>query len=449
MLITNAKLITWETPNRILPDHAVLIDKGIIREIGPHAELTKAHPQEERVDAEGQYVMPGNICAHTHFYSAFSRGMAIPGTAPDGFQQILARLWWPLDQSLDREGVRFSTLVSLIDAIHHGTTTLVDHHASPNFIEGSLDVMADAVDQSGLRASLCYEVTDRYGEARARAAISENTRFINRVRTQHPANGRLSGLFGIHASLTVSDRTLEACREAASQGAGFHIHVAEHLSDEYDSLEKSGMRVVDRLNKHQILGPNSIAVHAVSIDSQEISLLAETGTWVTHQPRSNMNNAVGLSDIESFLRAGIKVCLGNDGFSNAMWLEWKTAYLAHKLWNRDPRRMNGMDLVQIAVYNNAALASQLFPDAPIGAIVPGSAADLIFVDYHPFTPLTPGNLPWHILFGFDESMVTTTMVAGNLLMHKRQLLTLDEEEITHRAMELAPQIWERYQQQFA
>src|SRR5690242_18844768 len=123
MLITNANLITWETPNRILPDYAVLIRNGIIREIGPQAELTHAHPEEERVDAEGQYVMPGNICAHTHFYSAFSRGMAIPGSAPDGFQQILARLWWPLDQALDREGVRYSTLVSLIDAIHHGTTT--------------------------------------------------------------------------------------------------------------------------------------------------------------------------------------------------------------------------------------------------------------------------------------------------------------------------------------
>ncbi|MDD5370532.1 MAG: putative aminohydrolase SsnA [Anaerolineaceae bacterium] len=449
MLITNAKLITWETPNRILTDHALLIQEGIIREVGTEADLMNTHPAEERLDAEGQYVMPGNICAHTHFYSAFSRGLAIPGTAPDGFQQILARLWWPLDQSLDQETVRYSALVSLIDAIHHGTTTLVDHHASPNFIDGSLDVLGDAVDESGLRASLCYEVTDRYGEARSRAAISENYRFIHRIRSEQPANGRLSGLFGIHASLTVTDQTLEACREAAPEGAGFHIHVAEHISDEYDAIEKSGMRVVDRLNQHQILGPNSIAVHAVSIDSREISLLAETGTWVTHQPRSNMNNAVGLSDIESFLRAGIKVCMGNDGFSNAMWLEWKTAYLAHKLWNRDPRRMNGMDLVQIAVYNNAALASQLFPGAPLGVIVPGAAADLIFVDYHPFTPITPENLPWHILFGFDESLVTTTMVAGKLLMSHRQLLTLDEEEISHRAMELAPQVWRRYQNQLS
>jgi cytosine/adenosine deaminase-related metal-dependent hydrolase len=226
------------------------------------------------------------------------------------------------------------------------------------------------------------------------------------------------------------------------------VHVAEHEADEYDSLAKSGMRVVDRLYEYGLLGPESIAVHAVHVDPAEMQLLAETGTWVTHQPRSNMNNGVGLGDVEGMLRLGAKVCLGTDGFSSTMWDEWKTAYLAHKLWNRDPQRMSGMDIVEMAVYNNADLAGVFFPDAPLGVLAPGAGADLIFVDYHPHTPLTAGNLPWQILFGFNESMITTTIVDGKVLMRDRQLLTLDEAEIAARGRELAPEVWARYESQF-
>jgi putative selenium metabolism protein SsnA len=448
MLITNATLITWENPNRILPDHALLIKDGKIDRLGPQAQMLADFPAEERLDAGGQYVMPGNICAHTHFYGAFSRGMAIPGASPEDFPQILEKLWWPLDKSLNLEDVRYSALVCLADAIRHGTTTLVDHQASPNAIAGSLDVIADAVDVSGLRASLCYEVTDRDGPERAQAGIQENVRFIERVRREKPAGGRLSALFGLHASLTLSDETLDACRSAAPDGTGFHVHVAEGIADEYDSLAKSGLRVVDRLHKHGILGPDTLVAHAVHVDAREIFLLAESGAWVSHQPRSNMNNAVGVAPVESFLRAGIKVCMGNDGFLNAQWEEWKAAYMVHKLWNLDPRRMNGYDVVQMAIYNNAAFAGRLF-GAPVGVIQPGALADLIFVDYHPFTPLTAGNLPWHILFGFHESMITTTMVSGKLLMRNHELLTLDEPAIAAQAMKLSTAVWDKYQKRFA
>jgi putative selenium metabolism protein SsnA len=447
MLITNANIITWEKPNRILERHAILIKDGLINSLGPQAALAERYPQDERIDAGGQYVMPGNICAHTHFYGAFARGLSIPGSAPQNFVEILQKLWWPLDRSLTPDAVRYSTLVCLVDAIRHGTTTLIDHHASPNSITGSLDVIGDAVEQSGLRAVLGYEVTDRGGEAQAKAGIAENLRFIERIRRDKPTQGRLAASFGLHASLTLSDATLDACRQQAPEGTSFHIHVAEDVADQYDSLEKSGLRVVDRLNRHGILGPNTIAAHAVNIDAREIGLLAQTGTWVTHQPRSNMNNAVGIAPIESFLRAGVRVGLGNDGFSNAMWEEWKAAYLVHKAWNRDPRRMSAEVIAQMAIDHNSALASAFF-GTPIGSVVPGAQADLIFVDYHPFTPLTSENLPWHIVFGFHESMITTTMVAGQILMRNRQVLSLDEEAVARRANELAVETWKRYQKSF-
>jgi putative selenium metabolism protein SsnA len=449
MLITNATLVTWGDPNRILENHALYVEGDRIADLGPAADLRAKYPNAEALDARGQLVMPGNLCAHTHFYGAFARGMAIRGDPPKDFPEILERLWWKLDKALTLDDVRCSALVCLVDAVKHGTTTLIDHHASPNAIDGSLDVIAEAVEQAGLRACLCYEVTDRDGPERAKAGIAENVRFTKKqssvISDQSAVGGQPSAVaatFGLHASLTLSDKTLEACK--AAHDGGFHIHVAEHEADEYDSLKKSGTRVVDRLEKFGILGPRTIAAHCVHIDHREAELLKESGTWVTHQPRSNMNNAVGAADVEGMMRLGVKVCLGNDGFSNAMWEEWKAAYLLHKVAHRDPRRAGGYTIVEMAVTNNAALANVFFPQAPLGVLAPGAFADLIFVDYHPTTPLTAGNLPWHILFGFEASMVTTTICGGKVLMKDRQLLFLDEAEITAKSRELARKVWERF-----
>ncbi len=446
MLIHNATVITWGKQNAVLPGHSVYIKDGLINDLGPDSQLEKKYAGEEKLDAGGQILMPGNICAHTHFYGAYARGLAIPGPAPKAFPEILRRLWWPLDKALDENSVRSSALVHLVDAIKCGTTTLFDHHASPNFIDGSLDVIAEAVELSSLRAVLCYEVTDRDGDAKAKAGIRENVRFIERTNKREVAGSRLSALFGLHASLTLSDETLDACRDALPDDAGFHIHVAEHESDQEDSIAKSGLRVVPRLVKHGILNAGSIAAHAVHVDAAEIEMLAESGAWVSHQPRSNMNNGVGVAYIDALKAAGVKVVLGNDGFTQDMWAEWKAAYLLHKVWHRDPRKMNGADLAAIATKNNAALVSSLFAGPSIGEITPGWRADLILVDYHPFTPLTADNLPWHIVFGFQERMVTMTMVDGKVLMRDRTLLHIDEAEIAANALELAPEVWARYAQ---
>ena len=445
MLIINATIITWEKPNQILENHAILIDKELVQEIGPKDDLINRYPDERQIDAQGQFVMPGNICAHTHFYGAFSRGMAIPGSPPRDFPEILSKLWWPLDRALSLDDVYYSALICMIDAIKHGTTTLIDHHSSPNAIDGSLDIIASAAKKAGVRCVLSYEVSDRNGPENAKAGIAENVRFLNSLKHPNDNSSLISGSFGLHASLTLSSKTLSACRESAPEGVGFHIHAAESAEDEYDSIFKSGRRVIDRLDDHKILGPSTIVAHAVHVDAVEISKLQETQTWVTHQPRSNMNNGVGVAPVESLLRSGIKLCLGNDGFSNAMWEEWKTAYLLQKIWNHDPRSLSGTDVAQMAIYNNGSLANTFFPMAPIGVLTPGAVADIIFIDYHPPTPLHPDNLPWHIIFGFHESMVTTTIVAGNILMMNRKLTNIDEKEVTSIAQKLAVQVWNRYE----
>lgn len=446
MLIINGKIITWGPENQILPvGTGILVREGIIEKIAPQDELILLYPDEDQLDAEGQYVMPGNICAHTHFYGAFSRGLGIPGNPPRNFIQILNKLWWNLDKALDEDGVKSSALVCLVDAIKHGTTTLIDHHASPNAIEGSLDIVADAVNQAGIRASLCYEVTDRDGMEKAEQGMQENVRFIKRIARHDPADANLRAHFGLHASLTLSAETLKRSRDLCPDGSGFHIHVAEGLADQVDSLEKSGKRVIFRLDEYGILQPKSILAHGVHLDSREIAHLAESASWLTHQPRSNMNNAVGVAPVEEMLEAGVRVGMGNDGFSNTMWQEWKEAYLLPKMAHFNPQQMNGYTVMKMAVENNSDLVTEVFDGLRIGWLKEGAAADLIFVDYRPFTPLTPGNLPWHILFGFQESMVTATIVAGKPLMYRKQLLTLDEAEITRKAMEHSVETWQRFE----
>ncbi len=442
MLITHAKIATLGETPQLIEDGALLIRDGKIAALDTTMALATRYPAEEQLDAGGQLAMPAALCGHTHFYGAFARGWAYPGPSPTRFGEILERLWWRLDKLLTPEDVRYSALVCLADAVRHGTTTLIDHHASPNAIDGSLDIIAEAVVRSGLRASLCYEVTDRDGMERARAGIVENVRFLRRMREQpHP---QLAASFGLHASLTLSDATLvDAVSAAEGLETGFHIHAAEGMEDVEDSLRKSGMRVIHRLYTAGILGPRTIVAHAVHVDESEMELLAETGTWVTHQPRSNMNNAVGTGQVEAMLRKGVHVALGNDGFSNAMAEEMKAAYLVHKLAQQDPRAMPGDLVLRLAYDANAQLASLFWPDQTLGVLAPGATADIVLIDYHPTTPLTAGNLPWHLLFGYETSMITTTISAGRVLMQDRRLLTLDEEEITVRSRELAAALWQR------
>ncbi len=441
MIIHHATVLTFDPDNRILFDGAVRYQAGVIDAVGESPTLLAAYPDDERWDADGKLLMPGQICAHTHFYGAFARGMYLPGPPAKDFPEILQTLWWKLDKALDLEGVRSSAEVCLVDAIRNGTTTLVDHHASQRAIDGSLDVIAEAVLQSGLRAALCYEVTDRDGPEAAQAGIRENVRFLRRVQEEQAAGqGRLAALFGLHASLTLSDATLASCAAAASR---FHIHVAEHPADQYDSLQKSGKRAVERLHDFGITGPGSLMAHCVHIDGWEMALLAETQTFVSHQPRSNMNNAVGAAELTPMLRKGMAVCLGNDGFSNDMFAEMKVADLLQKAAHSDPRYLGADQVVKMAIHHNRQLAATLF-DRPVGIVAPGAYADLILLDHYPTTPLHPGNLPWHLLFGFSGGQVHSTIVQGVPLMRDRQLLTCDEQAVAARSRKAAQATWERF-----
>ncbi len=452
ILIGNGTVVTLGTRNELIENGAVLVHEGHIQAIGKDVTLRQQYPDAEYVDAHDGLIMPGFLCAHTHFYGAFARGMAIPGDPPRNFPEILERLWWRLDKLLTLEDTRASAEIFMVDAIRSGTTCVVDHHASPNAIDGSLDVIAGAVEQAGIRACLAYEVSDRDGLSSIADGIRENERFIRSLRAERKSQaeaGMIAASYGLHASFTLSTSTLERCASGgADLGVGFHIHIAEDISDERDSTTRYGMRVVDRLEADRILGPHTIAAHCVHVRSGEMSRLAETRTNSVHNPRSNMNNAVGRMPVEEMVRAGVNVGLGNDGFSMNMMQEMKAAYLLHKLALEDPRVMPGDLVVKLGFQHNARIMNAVFspfsPNFPaVGELSVGAAADIVLLDYLPPTPLTNGNFPWHLIFGMDGHQVNSTMVNGRWLMRNRQLLTVDEARIHARARELSQALWNR------
>ena len=228
MILTNARILTFDDANRVFESGSVEIRAdGRIGAVTRSARAAKAG--EQVVDAGGRLLMPALINCHTHLYSTLARGIALPGAAPKNFPQILKKLWWRLDCALNEDDVYYSALVGLIDAAKNGVGTMIDHHSSPNACAGSLDWIAQAFGEVGLRGALCYETSDRNGPRKTEEAIGENVRFLERCGAG--GSGLLGASFGLHAAFTLSDRTLRACLEAKPAGAGFHVHVAEDACD--------------------------------------------------------------------------------------------------------------------------------------------------------------------------------------------------------------------------
>ncbi len=450
MIITNANIVTFNSRGEIIPGGTIEIGEGKIKAIkrsSPGAKTRGTIKKGRVIDAGGRVLMPGLVNLHMHLYSTFARGIAL-GRSPRTFLQILKFLWWRLDSVLNEHDIFYSALIPMVQSIRSGVTTIVDHHCSPNFINGALDVLAEAFEQAGLRGCLAFEVSDRFGGKRINASIEENLRFMEKVeRWRREGNAKaekLSALFGLHASFTLSPQTLAKCRDRAREvvpSPGFHIHCAEALDDLNHSLRMYGKRVVERLKDEGILGPHTIAAHCVHTNKQEHAILAKTRTIVAHNPRSNMNNAVGVAPVNEMTKRGVRVTLGTDGMSAKVQDDFLVAPLLQRISASKPG-IFGREAFQSLVINNPEAASRIF-GLSLGKIEKGAAADIILVDYFPPTPISSENIADHFFFGLFDAPVNTTIVGGKILMHDKALKTLNEREIAERATQLAQRVWKR------
>lgn len=438
LLIENGTVLSTGGKPRVLRNHSVLIENGLFTCVAPKAKFRRF--SGKLIDASGKVVMPGLINAHNHFYSTFARGLTKAKPSKD-FMGVLRNLWWRLDRALTAEDCYYSALIALLDSIRHGTTTIIDHHASPNAVIGSLGQIARAVKETGLRACLCYEASDRDGTKIAQRGLAENAWFIRRCQQQD--DPRMKALFGLHASFTISDATME---KAAAIGhalhTGFHIHVAEAQSDQDWALKHCGKRVVERLKKFEILGPRSIAAHCIHVNQREMDLLAETKTAVVHNPQSNMNNAVGTANVIELMKRGVLVGLGTDAMTTNMLEELRVALWGQHLRAEDPSVGFG-EATGALFANNPKIAERIF-GLRFGEISEGAAGDIAIFDYDPPTPLESGNVLGHLVFGISQTEADTTIVGGRVLMENKKLaLNLDEARVNARARELAKNLWQR------
>jgi putative selenium metabolism protein SsnA len=442
IIFENVRVISWEPSAVSEPMDVAVFEKsegdkpGTIAEIG--TGLAAKHPRARRIS--GSYLSPGLVCGHTHLYSALARGLMVDIAPSKDFAQQLRHLWWRLDRAIDLPILEASGLAGCADAAACGVTSLVDHHAGPEAIDGSLSVLRRAYEEVGIRGLLCYETTDRNGLGGARAGIQENLRFAREVDAARAAGEQplVDGCIGGHAGFTIGDETLASLADAVSRtGRGIHIHLAEDKYDAVDSRHRFDKDLVERLDEAGCLGPKSLIGHGVWLTASEVETLNERECFLAHNARSNMNNAVGYN---ALLPRFKNVVLGTDGMSADMLEEFKFACFRHResggpWWPGDFLRCLDRGNRLMERYSGVAQ----------GRVAPGFAADLILWDYDPPTPLVGGNVAGHIAFGLSSRSVRSVMVAGAFVIEDRKP-NFDAERIGALAREQTRRLWKRMEE---
>ena len=437
LVIGNGKLFTRNDEMPFVENGAVAIEGTKIAAVGETEAIKKQYGDAEFIDAKGGVIMPAYINTHEHIYSAMARGLSIKGYNPKGFLDILDGQWWTIDRHLTLEQTKYSAVETLISCIRNGVTTVFDHHASFGQIGGSLFTIADVAKELGVRACLCYEISDRDGMDKARESVMENAEFIRYALKDD--TDMIAGMMGMHAQFTISDATMELAAANKPDEVGYHIHVAEGIEDLHDCLKKYGKRIVDRLMDFNILGEKTLLGHCIYINPHEMDLIKDTNTMVVHNPESNMGNACGCPPTMELVHRGILTGLGTDGYTHDMIESYKVANVLHKHHLCDANAAWG-EVPKMLFENNAAIANRYFK-TPLGVLKEGAAGDVIVVDYNPPTQLDASNINGHILFGMTGRDVVTTVANGRVLMKDREIKVIDVEEAMAKCREESAKLW--------
>ena len=437
LVIGNGKLFTRNDEMPFVENGAVAIEGTKIAAVGETEAIKKQYGDAEFIDAKGGVIMPAFINTHEHIYSAMARGLSIKGYNPKGFLDILDGQWWTIDHHLTLEQTKYSAVETLISCIRNGVTTVFDHHASFGQIGGSLFTIADVAKELGVRACLCYEISDRDGMDKARESVMENAEFIRYALKDD--TDMIAGMMGMHAQFTISDATMELAAANKPDEVGYHIHVAEGIEDLHDCLKKYGKRIVDRLMDFNILGEKTLLGHCIYINPHEMDLIKDTNTMVVHNPESNMGNACGCPPTMELVHRGILTGLGTDGYTHDMIESYKVANVLHKHHLCDANAAWG-EVPKMLFENNAAIANRYFK-TPLGVLKEGAAGDVIVVDYNPPTQLDASNINGHILFGMTGRDVVTTVANGRVLMKDREIKVIDVEEAMAKCREESAKLW--------
>ncbi|NCD34680.1 MAG: putative aminohydrolase SsnA [Spartobacteria bacterium] len=434
VLIKNGTVVPMDGEESFYRNGMVLIRDGIIRYVG--SDEIEDVGDVPVLDARGGVIMPGFINAHMHLYSTFARGMSPKMPPARDFNDVLERLWFPLDRQLSAEDIRMSSLAAYVECIRMGTTTIIDHHESQGFQSGSLDQIVQASREAGVRSVLSYGASDRYG--RGLEGVEEGVRFLSGLRE----DGMIAGMMGLHALFTVGEGTLRATCEAAEQfGSGIHVHVAEAAYDQSFNLEAYGVTALKRLADAGGLSSRCIIGHGVHMTEDDMDLMAASGAILVTNPQSNMHNAVGVAPSAKMLAKGVRVALGTDSMTCNMREEMRALYFVQRLKEQNPSGFFA-ESCDILLRNRDVAGEKL--GRTLGCLKAGAAGDAIVLDYNPPTSLHLDNFWGHLIYGMSNTKVDSTVVDGVVLMKHGTLTTIDECKVMAESRTRADKLWDRF-----
>ncbi|MFW5793611.1 MAG: amidohydrolase family protein [Bacteroidota bacterium] len=422
ILLKNATFINWQTLE--FKNTNILVEEGINGKIQfiDKVEQTDSKKIKQTIDCTGKLVTKSFAVGHHHVYSALAKGMPPPKKSPDDFCEILKYVWWTIDKCLDKEMIEYSALATAMACAKAGSTFAIDHHASPNFIKGSLNIIADAFDKVGVNHLLCYEITDRDGLDKAQQGLEESEEYIK----------NRQGLVGLHASFTLGENSLSnAVDIARKHDSGLHVHVAEDLYDQKYTKETYGKSVVQRFHEAGVLElPKTILVHCLHLDQLDREFINKSDCWVVENMESNLNNNVGYFNGKGI---GNNIMLGTDGMHSDMLQSAKAAFFVGQKH----------DIIDYpSVYQRFRNVHNYLSRNNFNG---DGDNNLVVLDYKTATEINQENFLGHFVFGINSSHVTDVISNGKLIVKDRNIESVDENTILLESQKLGKKLWKMIQ----
>ncbi|MBN1302277.1 MAG: amidohydrolase family protein [Melioribacteraceae bacterium] len=393
-----------------------VVDDGIISEIKPKNYNQYSDPVGSEIDLQRRVVTIPHVNFHEHFYSRLAKGLSIKKPTAN-FQQILENLWWKIDKIIDRDILEASVELGALESIRNGVLYVIDHHSSPSFVNGSLELINSVLKKYSIRNVLCFETSDRDGESIKSDSLNEQKIYSKSL----DENSKI--LLGLHASFTIHDDTLKSAKKIIDEiGTGIHIHLCEDESDVLITLKMSGLSPVQRLQQFGLLNSKSILAHGIHLSDNELKIIEKSGAAIAYNLHSNLNNSVGLPDFRA--NADIPILIGTDGMHANIASSQKSLFLM--------MRSSGLSFEQTfkkyssSYHNQIEFISQFFPG--FSKLNEGENADFIIWDYVPPTPFNVDNFFGHYIYGILESQIRSVVSKGVFIM-KDFILPFDTSDL--------------------
>jgi len=430
VILNAGTLVTMNDEREVREEVHVVVEDGEI------AAIDDGFASGADVEAREEVVIPGLVNCHTHMYALPIRGAPLTA-APESFYEALVDIWWNVDEAFTEADARLSAFGSCVEMLEGGVTAFCDNYSGPNTLPGGLAAVAEGVDRTPIRGMITFEQTARNSTEEAMAGLAENSEFLGDLEDDYD---RVEGHYCLHTLFTNTESVVEATVERAREDdRPIQIHLEEGLVDVHRSIEEYGERPVPALEEMGFFDADVIAAHCVHSTEREIGILADNDVAVAHNPYSNINNAVGIADVETMQEEGLTIGIGDDGWDPDMFETMRSAVGIHKLKQNNP---SGFDMATALEWATIGAAAVLGREDELGSVEPGKRGDLVTLDLGP-NPVLPGSVPYYVVSAASRADVTRTIVGGELAYERGEGVRGVKESDMQAVGEASERLWDR------